>query len=41
MLEMIDYTYEEYLETTHGQFGNSIHPEDMYIVDEILNRGRN
>ena len=41
MLEMIDYTYEEYLEATHGQFGNSIHPEDMYIVDEILNTLKN
>lgn len=35
MLEMLGYTYEEYLKETNGHFRKSIHPEDDFIFDKI------
>lgn len=35
MLEMLGYTYEEYLKETNGHFRKSIHPEDNFIFDKI------
>lgn len=35
MLEMVGYTYEEYLKETNGHFRKTIHPEDNHIFDKI------
>ncbi len=36
MLEIVDYTYQEYLEDTNGLFGSTIHPDDISVIETIL-----
>ena len=38
MLEMLGYTYEEYLAATNGLFGKFIHKDDIYIIHTILKK---
>lgn len=38
MLEMLGYTYKEYLAATDGFFGKFIHKDDLYIIHTILEK---